>query len=724
MSNALIESSEPSPSEILRLQKQCDLARQEHRIESVDAQDKSLCTHWIEAFVCESNTRRFTNIECLGLGAYGLVFAVDDLRLENKRVAIKVLRPSKSTQRIPAERFDFEGDILVELKHPNIIQEFEVGKIDGMAYHIVEWAESGSLATLLSSNPNRFSPRQAAWLISKIAEALDEAHSMAILHRDLKPGNILLKAYDPKESEGLGLWPLLTDFGLSKKINQSSTEPLTDYGEVLGTLSYMSPEQVQGLSMRPPSDLFSLGIILHELVYGVHPFVDRSHFKTLTNIVQDSPRKPNHLEHKVPSALDAIITKCLQKDSRHRYPRASDLVEDLQRFLRGENISIAKPTAWDSLIELVKDHPKLSVFLGTTIVSLLGTVFLLSREWKTQRDIAEGKAKISELFFQSIKESNSDLNDAIVSGKRVLPSELLENLERQLPLLQEAHQLAPENLDLVHHLQIMNHYISLCYLHEFASKSGEMQQQMKRRAIQAREKSLQYIAFLKTQQSYKEKMEIPWINGLSQMSSLFEHDDDPSLPGLTWNSKAISAAESYLTKNPDEFLVLDTLINTKFVRMVNLRGANRNLEEQIVLCKSVVESSIDAYKRHPERFEFLAHHVRALAKLGNLLLESGDVDESVRADETLESLKKNPDYPQMNDLRILDRLIAFYPERCRTLLKSGNHERVIATTRRWEEFVLAPEHQDYFDAQNAFYQSKDLAVFNLRYYRWIALDRT
>ncbi|MFM8397066.1 MAG: hypothetical protein ACKOAH_04490, partial [Pirellula sp.] len=174
----------------------------------------------------------------------------------------------------------------------------------------------------------------------------------------------------------------------------------------------------------------------------------------------------------------------------------------MQKFLRGETISIAKPTAWDSLIELVKDHPKLSVFLGTTIVSLLGTVFLLSREWKTQRDIAEGKAKISELFFQSIKESNSDLNDAIVSGKRVLPSELLENLERQLPLLQEAHQLAPENLDLVHHLQIMNHYISLCYLHEFTSKSGEMQQQMKRRAIQAREKSLQYIAFLKTQQSY------------------------------------------------------------------------------------------------------------------------------------------------------------------------------------------------------------------------------
>jgi hypothetical protein len=323
-----------------------------------------------------------------------------------------------------------------------------------------------------------------------------------------------------------------------------------------------------------------------------------------------------------------------------------------------------------------------------------------------------------------MKESNSDLNDAIVSGKRVLPSELLENLERQLPLLLEAHQLAPENLDLVHHLQIMNHYISLCYLHEFASKSGEMQQQMKRRAIQAREKSLQYIAFLKTQQSYKEKMEIPWINGLSQMSSLFEHDDDPSLPGLTWNSKAIFAAESYLTKNPDEFLVLDTLINTKFVRMVNLRGANQNLEEQIVLCKSVVESSIDAYKRHPERFEFLAHHVRALAKLGNLLLESGDVDESERADEALESLKKNPDYPQMNDLRILDRLIEFYPERCQILLKSGNHEGVIATTRRWEEFVLSPEHQDYFDAQNTFYQSKELAIFSLHYYRWIALDRT
>ncbi len=724
MSKALIESSEPSPSEILRLQKQCDLAKQEHRIESVDAQDAAQCTHWIEEVVCENNARRFTKIECLGLGAYGLVFAVDDRRLENKRVAIKVLRPSKSTQRIPLERFDFEGEILLELKHPNIIQEFEIGKIDGIAYHIFEWAESGSLSTLLSNNPNRFSPRQAAWLISKIAEALDEAHSMAVLHRDLKPGNILLKSCDPKASEGLGLWPLLTDFGLSKKIDQSPTEPLTDYGEVLGTLSYMSPEQVQGLSMRTPSDLFSLGVMLHELVYGVHPFVDRSHFKTLTNIVRGAPRKPGDLEDKVPSSLDAIITKCLQKDSRHRYPNASDLVEDLKRFLRGEPISIAKPTALESLVELVRNHPKFSVFIGTTIASLLVTVFLLSREWKTQRDIAEGKTKISELFLQSIRESNSDINDDIVAGKRVLPSGLLENLERQLPLLQEAHQLAPDDLELVQHLQVMNHYISLCYFHEFTSKSGEIQQQMRSRAIEARAKSLQYIEFLKTKQSYKEKMEIPWINGLSQMSSLFEHDKDPSLPGLTWSSKAISAAESYLTKNPGDFIVLDTLINSKFVRMVNLRSAKMNLEEQIVLCKSVAESSIDAYKRHPERFEFLIHHVRALTQLGNLLLESGEVDESARADEALKSLKQNPDYPEMYDWRILDQFIAFYPERCRILFHSGKYEAVIATTRNWEEFVLAPEHQSYFEAQNSFYQGKDLGIFNLRYHRWLALDRS
>lgn len=287
------------------------------------------------------------------------------------------------------------------------------------------------------------------------------------------------------------------------------------------------------------------------------------------------------------------------------------------------------------------------MFIGTTIASLLLTIFLLSREWKTQRDIAEGKTRISELFLQSIRESNSDINDDILAGKRVLPSGLLENLERQLPLLQEAHKLAPDDLELVQHLQIMNHYISLCYLHEFPKKPRELQQQVKSRAIEARAKSLQYIEFLKTKQSHKEKMEIPWINGLSQMSSLFEHDKDPSLPGLTWSSKAISAAESYLTKNPSDFIVLDTLINSKFVRMVNLRGANQNLDEQIVLCKSVAESSIDAYKCHPERFEFLIQHVRALAHLGNLLLESGEVDESERADEALESLKRNPDYPEM-----------------------------------------------------------------------------
>ena len=216
MSTRSTGSSEPNEQEILKMQRQCDLARDEKRIETIDTQDQTQCEHLLEAVLHSSSETRFHNIECLGLGAYGLVFAVDDRKYHGQRVAIKILRPSKATQRIPRERFEFEGQVLVELKHPNIIELLETGEFEGFAYHIVQWADAGSLANLFSSNRLSLSPEQSAWLVCKLAQALEEAHSLAVLHRDIKPGNILLQSCDPLESMGIGLWPLLTDFGLSK----------------------------------------------------------------------------------------------------------------------------------------------------------------------------------------------------------------------------------------------------------------------------------------------------------------------------------------------------------------------------------------------------------------------------------------------------------------------------------------------------------------------------
>jgi serine/threonine protein kinase len=162
----------------------------------------------------------------------------------------------------------------------------------------------------------------------------------------LKPGNILLRTESPERSEGLGLWPLLTDFGLSKDMSVPSGIPLTFEGEVLGTLSYMSPEQVLGQPLKTQSELFPLVVILYELVYGQHPFLAEGDFQTRNNIVQAIPIKPKRDLQCVPAALDAIISKCLRKQPEERYLHASDLARDLDHFLNGEPISVSPPTSW------------------------------------------------------------------------------------------------------------------------------------------------------------------------------------------------------------------------------------------------------------------------------------------------------------------------------------------------------------------------------------------
>lgn len=721
MPKLLPESSEPSSAEILRIQKQCDLARDEHRIDTVDSQDRSECRSWLESVTSRDSAPRFSEIECLGLGAYGLVFAANDRQCFGRRVAVKVLRPSKANQRIPRERFEFEGKVLSSLKHPNVIEHFETGQIDGVVYHVVELADCGSLANALSDPSIDYSPRQAAWLISKVADALQEAHSIPVLHRDIKPGNILLKACDPLDSEGLGLWPLLTDFGLSKKLDHSPEEPLTNYGEILGTLAYMSPEQVQGKAMRTPSDLFSLGVILHELVYRVHPFDDRGHFQTLTNIVQNTSLKPRRTGLQVPSSLEAIIAKCLQKDSRSRYRSAGDLAEDLRRFLNGEIISIATPTPWESLKALVCNHPRLAIFLGTLIASLLTFVLVLDREWRVQRNLAQEKGKISELFLQSMLGTNSSINDSVLAGKRVSPSELLENLEQKFPVLEEAFQLAPNDLRLIRHLEVMSHYISLCYFHESTVSLKESKEQKLQKAKEFRVKSLEYIGLYNSRVAKDQKLDIPMINGLYLMAVLFEGDLTAESPGRIWTAKSISAAEDYLAEHPDDEFAQDTMLHAKYLRSYFLASRPEDLDERIRLFESVCKSTDEAYRKFPHRLEFLILQIRALSELGVLLLETGKEDESDRAFASLDALISDPKVSDREDWRVFDRLIATYPSRFRVLFSCKRYQEAIELALRWEQTIMAPQRQAYYEALHDFQLGKEVGLLKSKYFRWQAI---
>ncbi len=621
---------------------------------------------------------------------------------------------------------------MAELRHPHIVEVMAAGEIDELPYVVAEFADSGSLAEWIANHPDSFSPRQAAWLVCKIAEAVEEAHSTMILHRDIKPGNVLLKSDSVERTEGLGFQPLLTDFGLSKRLaDQRTTSPLTIEGEILGTLSYMSPEQIRCQPPKIPSDLFSLGVILHELVYGQHPFVGDDDFQTLSNIVGAERCKPSPRQRRVPTALAAIIAKCLRKNAGDRYLHASDLAEDLEHFLQGRPISISPPTTWQSLVTWFVAHPIHSTFLATIFGCAITFVIFLSFEWKVQRDLARSsqlladeKSKISELFFESIRASNSRMNDSILAGKRVSPTDLLEILDRQVPLLESALALNPSDYSLIRQLEIMYHYKSLC--HDFATNpmGNQEWQSEKEKAIKARKKSLDYLSVLIERFPDEDGLRISQINGEYLMSTLMRAEGMGS-EERKWQNKAIASADAYLAKHPAQLDVLETATNLRLYQAGQM--TRESPEIGVVDLKACIDLNLAILEDFPERISLVTYTARALTLYAFTLLRLDRDSEALLAFRQLETLATEHRETLQNESHFLDTLMSGYAVYSESLAKKRQFTELRSVAERWQTWVEFLSRSGFIIVQNhanECHRFEDSEFFELfpRYYRWLALN--
>jgi serine/threonine-protein kinase len=301
-------------------------------------------------------------LEEVGRGGMGVVFKARQ-QGANRVVALKLLRFDPLGGDEQARRFRNEAEIVAQLDHPHIVPLYEVGEYAGRVYFSMKLLDGGSLADRLS----RFAadPRAAARLVADVARAVHFAHQRGVLHRDLKPGNVLL--------DGDGR-PLVTDFGLARRVESDSS--LTQSGAIVGTPSYMAPEQAAGAkgAATTAADVWGLGAVLYALLTGRPPFRGETVLETLEQVKGQEPESPRRLNRRVDRDLETVCLKCLRKEPGRRYEAAQELAEDLERWLAGEPVRARRAGPWELAAKWVRRRPALAGLLGVSALAVLGLV--------------------------------------------------------------------------------------------------------------------------------------------------------------------------------------------------------------------------------------------------------------------------------------------------------------------------------------------------------------
>lgn len=294
-------------------------------------------------------------LEEIGRGGQGVVYRAHQKSL-NRTVALKVIGLGPWTTEAHLKRFRREAEAAAHLEHPCIVPIYEVGERDAQCYFSMKFIEGGQLDEVARREPMPI--RRAAELIAKVAHTVHYAHEHGILHRDIKPGNILL------DSNGE---PHLTDFGLARLVETEST--ITGTREVLGTPSYMAPEQAVGNNAQQTSatDVYGLGAVLYQLLTGQPPFAGGTTYETIRLLRDTEPRSPRLLNPKVDRDLSAICLKCLEKDPKRRYSSALALAEDLEHWLKHEPIRAKRTGFFTHARKWVRRNPAIAAVIALSI---------------------------------------------------------------------------------------------------------------------------------------------------------------------------------------------------------------------------------------------------------------------------------------------------------------------------------------------------------------------
>ena len=340
-----------------------------------------------------ANLGDYELLEEIGRGGQGVVYRARQKSL-NRTVALKVVRTGQWTTSAHLKRFRLEAETAASLDDPNIVPIYEVGEHGGSCYFSMKFIEGGALDELFKRDP--MPARPAAELIAELARAVHYAHQCGILHRDIKPGNILVDAKGE---------PHLTDFGLARLTETEST--VTRTIETLGTPSYMAPEQALGNNnqLTSATDVYGLGAVLYHLLTGHPPFAGGTTYDTIRLLLETEPRQPRLWNPKIDRDLTTICLKCLEKNPQRRYSSALALAEDLDRWLKHEPIHARRTGIFGRGKKWVRRNPTRALLL----VSLIALAAAIGRSiWKSEFAPHPAVTGIAVLPFENLSNDRED----------------------------------------------------------------------------------------------------------------------------------------------------------------------------------------------------------------------------------------------------------------------------------------------------------------------------
>jgi hypothetical protein len=362
----------------------------------------------------------------IGRGGMGVVYRARQLSL-NRIVALKMLLHADAASPASLERFRFEAESSAHLHHPNIVRIYEVGEHAGQPFFTMDLIEGERLSDAIARKeflptPNaarnkaavRSVQQRAARLMATVAWAVHHAHLNGVVHRDLKPSNILL------DQQGV---PHVTDFGLARRLQ--GNDELTSSGSILGTPSYMAPEQAAGRAAGPAADVYSLGAIFYELLTGKPPFSGKTVLEVLRQVERDQPPDPSIAQPVVDRDLTTICLKCLEKDSRRRYATAALLAEDLERWAKGDPIHARPIGRVERCTRWVKRYPAAAALIVTLFTALIASLWFL-QVVNAERD---ARRLANNIFLKSLEKSAAAFSER--SDVIEFTSEELGALERR-----------------------------------------------------------------------------------------------------------------------------------------------------------------------------------------------------------------------------------------------------------------------------------------------------